>query len=248
MPRIPYVDIDGKRLPGVTTIISGNLGWSAGALQYWAWDLGMQGINYRERLKTEADAGTIGHHLIECEIKRIEPTLDQFTLPDDKATREEILDKATTSLSNFKKWKKAYELKILTLKKSVMDAIRSRLHPKVAAYLRSPVALEVSLVSNEYRYGFTPDGIGYASGELTILDWKTSKGVYPSMLLQVAAYKHGWNEIVPEHPVVGMHILNIGKESAAFHHHYFEDLPEEWEAFKAARRLHDLHKIIKRKV
>lgn len=248
MPTIPYVNLDGKRLPGVTTVVGGNLGWSAGALQYWAWDLGMQGINYREKLRTEADAGTIGHHFIECEIKRIQPTLEQFLLPDDNERRDEILDKATTSLRNFKKWKKAYNLKILTFKKPVMDAIKSRLHPKVSIYLNSPVALEVSLVSSKYQYGFTPDGVGYVADELAILDWKTSKGVYPSMLIQVAAYKHGWNEIIPEHPVKGMHILNISKDSAAFHHHYFEDLPEEWETFKMARRLHDLHKIIKRKV
>jgi hypothetical protein len=247
MPRIPYYNLQGKRLPGSTTVISGNLGWSCPALQYWAWDLGMKGINYKEKLKAEADAGTVAHHLIDCEIKKIEPDFDQFLLPEGEKL-DEIMQKAEKSLSNFKKWAKAYKLKILMLKKPVLDRIKERLHSKVAIYLDSPVCLEISLVSELYQVGITPDGVGFAADELAILDWKTSKGVYDSHLLQVSSYKEIWNEVVPEHPVKGMHILNISKESGAFHHHYFDDLPEEWEAFKMARKLHDLHKIIKRKV
>jgi len=105
--------------------------------------------------------------------------------------------------------------------------------------------LETSLVSEKYQYGFTPDGVGYAAGELCVLDWKTAKSVYPSMLMQVAAYKEGWNEVVPEYPVIGMHILNINKETASFHHHYFQDLSPAWKAFLHARELHDLHKELK---
>lgn len=59
---------------------------------------------------------------------------------------------------------------------------------------------EVQLVSEEYRYGGTLDALGVANGKYVLLDWKTSKGIYPNYLLQLAAYKQLWDENQGYHP------------------------------------------------
>ena len=64
------------------------------------------------------------------------------------------------------------------------------------------VASELSLVSEEYKYGGTLD-IGAVLSDLSIVDIKTSKDVYFSMKVQVAAYKSLWNENNPDNPAQG---------------------------------------------
>jgi hypothetical protein len=45
MPLYIYKTKDGLRVPGVTTVIGGNLGWNKQALMYWAWNEGIEGRN-----------------------------------------------------------------------------------------------------------------------------------------------------------------------------------------------------------
>lgn len=97
MPTIDYKNAKGERLSGVTTIINSNLGWSKGALMYWAWNEGREGRDFRKTRDIAADAGTIAHYLIECEIKLIEPDTSKFA--------QELLDKAETSFINYLEWK-----------------------------------------------------------------------------------------------------------------------------------------------
>jgi len=49
-----------------------------------------------------------------------------------------------------------------------------------------PVFSEESLVTE--KFGGTIDALCYIEGKLTVLDFKTSKNIYPSMFLQLAAY------------------------------------------------------------
>jgi len=60
MPANIYKNAQGKRIPGVTTVIS-NLGWSKGGLMHWAWEQGINGIDYKETRDKAADTGTIAH-------------------------------------------------------------------------------------------------------------------------------------------------------------------------------------------
>ena len=56
---------------------------------------------------------------------------------------------------------------------------------------------EVPLVSKEHEYGGRMDSLGLIADEydgLVLYDWKTSKGVYPEMLLQLAGYAILWEE------------------------------------------------------
>lgn len=72
---------------------------------------------------------------------------------------------------------------------------------------------EISLISKQYRYGGTIDARITLNGRMCLADWKSSKAIYGTMAVQVAAYhallrenrpRHKW----PEHAV----IVRVGKD------------------------------------
>ena len=212
MPTIDYRNAKGEKIPGVTTVIGQNLGWSKGALMGWAYNQGKEGKPLRETAQKAADAGTIGHYLIDCEIRGVKPDTSQFA--------KELLDKGETAYLNFLEWKKIVSFK--------------------------PIATEIHLVSEEYQYGATPDCIAEVNGKLCLLDWKTGNGVYEDHIIQMAAYRHVWEENKPELPLEGgFHLLRIDKETAGFDHHFRHALPEAFSAFLHLLALHGLKKKIK---
>ena len=80
--------------------------------------------------------------------------------------------------------------------------------------------------------------------KVSIVDIKTSKGVYADQRLQVAAYGRLWNENHPHQPIEEYHIIQLGKDDGSFHHHYWPELDKEWEAFQHALGLHRLKKVV----
>ena len=103
MPTQDY-RIDGKRVSGVTTIISGNLGWNRQQLMYWAWEQGKDGKDYRKTSEAAASAGTIAHAMIEAELKGV---LFQGSFP------EEVQSKADTAYLAWLEWKSLVDFKLL---------------------------------------------------------------------------------------------------------------------------------------
>ena len=213
MPTILYRNKEGKRIPGVTTVLK-NLGWSTEPLLWWAWNEGIEGRNFRDTSQKAADAGTLAHEMIECDIKgKALPTIEDAS----------IKEKAETCYLNFLDWKEQINF--------------------ISRFS------EIHLVSETYQVGATPDCIPSIKGKLALFDWKTGSGVYPDMLCQIAAYKEIWEENNPDMPLEGgIYLLRIGKEDASWHWHYWQALPEAWEVFKMARKLHDLHKTLKKKI
>lgn len=108
------------------------------------------------------------------------------------------------------------------------------------------VEQEMELVSEQYQFGGSPDAIGRINGELCLIDWKTSKGVYPDFLIQLAAYNQLWIENFPDRPLTGgFHLCKFSKEHGDFAHHYWPDLSVAWDAFKHMRALYALDKELK---
>lgn len=62
-----YKNAAGKRVPSVTTIIGHRQ--VAGGLIHWAWDLGKQGLDYREVKGEAADTGTLTHSCVELQVR-----------------------------------------------------------------------------------------------------------------------------------------------------------------------------------
>jgi len=113
-----------------------------------------------------------------------------------------------------------------------------------SSYDLAVVETEVHLVSETWRFGGTPDCVAMVKGKLYLFDWKTSNAVYPDYICQLAAYWQLWNECrVNQHLEPGAHLVRFGKDGS-FAHHWIAPakLDLGWEAFLAARKLHDLRK------
>lgn len=58
-----------------------------------------------------------------------------------------------------------------------------------------PVLIERTVYSKIHQYAGTLDILARVNGELTLVDLKTSKGIYPEMFLQLAAYQKALEEM-----------------------------------------------------
>jgi len=108
MPTQEYYNNKGERIPGNTTVIGQNLGWSKGGLMYWAWQQGKDGKDFRQVRDEAADAGTLAHALIEADIK-------DRTLPDLSKYSAEIKGKAEAAFLNYLEWKKQSNFRPITM-------------------------------------------------------------------------------------------------------------------------------------
>ena len=90
-----YRKANGDRVPSVTTYL-GVLGKPA--LIHWAWELGVQGLDYRKVRDQAGDTGTLVHYLILCQLKKEEPDLSYYT-PQDLAS-------AASPMNKFNEWLK----------------------------------------------------------------------------------------------------------------------------------------------
>lgn len=211
-PRQGYRAADGNRIPSVTTILGRFK--ESGALMKWAYTTGRE----HGRLEAEgkdapaslyevsgkaADIGTAAHAMVEASIKGDNPEAVAALLSLDDDDRQ----KARNALGMYEQW-----------------AAQSRLEI---------VAQEIYMVSEQYRFGGTPDAIGRIGGELCLVDWKTSNGVYSDYLLQLAAYRKLWEETNPGQLLTGgFHLCRFSKEHGDFAHHYYRELDDAWTMFE----------------
>jgi hypothetical protein len=141
--------------------------------------------------------------------------------------RKVVLDRenaqpAVTAYETYLKWEKSYKVDF--------------------------VDTEMQLVSEEYRFGGTPDAVGIINGELCLIDWKTSNSVYVDHLIQLSCYGYLWNNANPGNPITGgYHLCRFAKENGDFSHHFWPNLDEAWEAFKHMRVLYDLVAVLKKR-
>lgn len=97
-----YFTSDGNRVPSVTTIISRFK--DSGALIWWAWDLGMKKIDYREVRDKAADAGTLAHLMIEQWAQGAQPSVEGDP---------EVIKKAEQAFGAFLEWAEQTHLQII---------------------------------------------------------------------------------------------------------------------------------------
>lgn len=215
-----------QRLPGTTTVI-GRFKESGGLLQ-WAFKQGQNGAAHLyEEAEKAADIGTAAHSMIEWHINGHDPA-DALA---ESGLSEEGMEKAQNAFDQYLKWERQTGLK---------------LHSKYQ---------EIQLVHPELLYGGTPDAIGEIDGQITLLDWKTSNGVYQDYIIQLAAYtdliengvRMDTGESLGLKVTGGAHLLRISKEFPDFEHRYFGDLEEAWEQFKLFRRAYDIDKTLKKR-
>ena len=109
------------------------------------------------------------------------------------------------------------------------------------------VEREYLIYSRRYRFSGRFDGLARVDGVLSLIDWKTSTGLYPEFRLQTAAYVHAYEEEHPDQRIEQRILIRLGKEDGVFDPHVFDrkSLRADFNAFLAALRLHNRLKTIK---
>lgn len=211
-----YRTSDGEIVPGATTIID-NIGWNKRVLMGWMRKEVLAGRDPYKVRDEAADIGTLAHALVE------EHVLEELGTPESRVNvleySPEQLDKAENAFLGFLEWEDLHEVQY--------------------------EAAELQLVSDAHRYGGTLDIVASVDGKLTLVDLKTSKGVYPSHRIQLAAYRQLWYEHNGFY--IAPYLLRIDKLDGSFDPHPVSETRIEagWEAFKAALKLHELQRVLK---
>lgn len=188
---------------------------------HWAFNQGKAG---KERLYDDAekaaDIGTVAHAMVEADLYK--KPMDEIVKELDALPDEDSRGKAMDAFKAYRSWVTQSKLEILDQ--------------------------EMQMVSEEYKFGGTPDAIGQIGNELCLVDWKTSNSVYPDYLIQLAAYKHLWEENNPDSPLTGgFHLCRFAKEHGDFAHHFYPNLDEAWRMFVLLREAYEIDKQLKKR-
>ena len=225
-PKAGYRNKDGERVRGVTTVIGRFK--DSGGLLYWAFNQGKAAERGEiEKLYDKRDeageSGTLAHSMVEANINGDDPGLVLVAYKyRDPAITHAIKRDAKQAFKSYLNWASMTKLEI--------------------------VEQEMPMVSEKYQFGGCPDAIGEINGELCLVDWKTSNGVYPDYLIQLAAYKQLWEENNPDRPLTGgFHLCRFAKSHGDFAHHYYPNLDEAWEQFKLFLKAYEIDKGLKKR-
>lgn len=113
-----------------------------------------------------------------------------------------------------------------------------------AQHTLEPVLMEVQLVSEEYRYGGTPDFYGMIDGVETLLDFKSS-GIYSDQYIQLSAYKNLLKELGKK--VAHCKVLVVPNDKdKGFKEAQKEDVSVHFEIFLHCLEIYQLKKEIGR--
>jgi hypothetical protein len=216
-----YRNLAGDRLPSVTTIIGRFK--VADPLIHWAWNLGMEGKDYKKERQKAADSGTIAHQMVEAHLKGEEWT-PQETYPND------VVERGKTAFSGYLKWAAQSDVQVL----------HSEV-PLVSEKYQFGGCLDATGKSKLNK-----------DGGLQLLDWKSSNAIYTDYLYQLAAYALLWDETYPDMPITGgFHLCRFSKDTGDFEHRFYESLEDEKQAFLKMRELYGViqkvEKVHKRK-
>ena len=111
------------------------------------------------------------------------------------------------------------------------------------------IETEPSLVSEQYQYGGTGDGIATSPRGLCAVEWKSANAIYVENLCQLAANGNLWNENHPDQPLTGgYHLCRFSKDEGDFAHFHFQDLSMAWRLFLLYREAYELDKLLKKRV
>lgn len=203
---------NGDIVPGVTTILDSQLGWSKRVLMAWSRREALDGNDPDKILRETGDSGTCTHKLIEAHINSLSPNLSDFS--------QSQIGAAQQGFAAFLSWERCHELEYLHL--------------------------EYPVVSEIYRFGGTIDIIARFGGLLWLIDLKTSKGLYPEFIVQVAAYGKAYEEQDGQ-KIDEYHLLQLSKDGGGFQHHRIspEKIETAWQVFEHCRGLYDLQKKLR---
>lgn len=179
------------------------------ALIKWSNNLGLQGIDSSTYVDATARIGTLAHEMIQAYLGGPEWNRSAYT--------PEEIDTAENAVLSFYEWEKQ------------------------TGYNMKTFAIEMPVVSEKYRYGGTVDWLGGidASGDYWLVDFKTSKALYPEHEWQTSAYYKALVEL--GYKIKGVRLLRIGRSSdEGFDDHVLSKRQLElgWKVFLSALKLY----------
>lgn len=185
------------------------------ALVRWANQLGLKGIDSSKYVDELASVGTLAHKLVENHIaKAMKMEVDE-DYSDYTPNQMSLAENATLK---FFSWEKENKVEYL--------------------------ASELQMVSEKYRFGGCCDIYAKLNGKATLIDLKTSKGIYGEMFTQVAGYKMLLEE--NGYPVEDVRILRIGRdESEGFDDKSVPLIETHQKRFLVCLDLYNLNKQLK---
>jgi hypothetical protein len=140
--------------------------------------------------------------------------------PDLSEYSQSDIDVATLCLNSFHEWRKTHILE--------------------------PIYIETPIVSEQYRYGGTPDYFGLVNGELQLIDFKSSNQISNDYFYQVAAYR----QLTLENWCTELkraRILRFSKEdNVEFEDRLITQFSKEFELFIHCLAIYNLLKQMKR--
>ena len=104
---------------------------------------------------------------------------------------------------------------------------------------------ELKMVSEQYRYGGTIDIYCLLNGKKTLIDIKTSKGIFDEHRMQVSAYK----QLLVEngHPVEDVRIIRIGRQdNEGFEDSKVSNLDLHFKKFLLCLEIYNLDRELKK--
>lgn len=138
--------------------------------------------------------------------------------PDTSEYSAQAIDQAESCLIRFWDWEKQHTLK--------------------------GIIIETPLVSELFQFGGTPDWYGELDGIPTLLDFKTSKGIYAEFFYQLGAYEVLLKE--QGHWVDQARILRIGKEdNEGFEERVMDNLDQQLLVFQHCLAIYKLQREMK---
>jgi hypothetical protein len=142
---------------------------------------------WRQTKQEAADIGSLVHRVLEEKLAGREPVLpitaDPMLAPN---FTPEMVEKANNSISAGLKFLNEREIEVI-------QAEQPRWSPT-------------------YGYIGTGDLIALIDGKLSVLDWKTSKRLYPTVFLQLAAYQQAYQEEFPDQQIEQRVAVNVGRD------------------------------------
>ena len=98
------------------------------------------------------------------------------------------------------------------------------------------VETEQMVFSRKYKFAGTLDAVGKMGTKSTLIDFKSSKGIWDEYYLQVAAYSMAYQEMT-ENKIDESYVVRFGKLDGAFEVKEIGDINQHFEAFLAAKKL-----------
>ncbi|HIG93975.1 TPA: hypothetical protein HA234_07305 [Candidatus Woesearchaeota archaeon] len=174
-----------------------------------------KGMDDAEAIKKAAgDKGSRIHAAIEDLLSGKEITFDKKYFSKEDGTEKDLSVEEWEALLSFSAWHAKYKPKVLRVEETVFQ---------------DP--------TEDFKSGFagTVDLVCEIEGELYIIDFKTSKDIYPSHRLQVSAYKHIIQKAYPERKI-NLAILQVGYPRNK-NRYKFTEIDDEFETFKAVYKI-----------